>query len=315
MISRLVHVGNVVVDLVAAVPALPARGADVLAHRMDAVAGGGFNVLAAAARQGLPAVYAGPVGTGPFADIAVAALRAEGVEVRQRPRPTDTGIVLTVVDDEGERTFVTSPASVVGATGAELAAVVPRPGDAISVSGYELLHGPTRDALLPWIAALPAAVAVVHDPGPLAPWSAPGAVRALLDRADWVTANAAEARRITGRTDPADAACALGGRAGALVRTGAEGCWVAVGGAAPVHVPGFAVDAVDTTGAGDTHTGAFLAALARGQDPVAAARTANAAAALSVTRPGPATGPTTAALADFLATRHGAPTPGPDALP
>jgi len=297
VIRRLVHVGNVVVDLVAAVPALPARGADVLAHRMDAVAGGGFNVLAAAARQGLPAVYAGPVGTGPFADIARAALRAEGVEVVQRPRPTDTGIVLTVVDDGGERTFVTSPASIVGASAAELAALAPRAGDAISVSGYEFLHGPTRDALLPWIAALPAEVAVVHDPGPLAPWSAPDAVRALRERADWITANAAEAAQLTGRADPADAARVLGGRAGALVRTGADGCWLAAGGAAPVHVPGFAVDVVDTTGAGDTHTGAFLAALARGADPVSAARTANAAAALSVTRRGPATAPTTAELA------------------
>ncbi|WP_214408350.1 PfkB family carbohydrate kinase, partial [Pseudonocardia lacus] len=220
MIDRLVHVGNVVVDLVAAVPALPARGADVLAHRMGATAGGGFNVLAAAARLGLPAVYAGPVGTGPFADIAAAALRAEGVQVLQRPRPEDTGLVITVVDDEGERTFVTSPASVVGASGAELAAVAPRAGDAISVSGYELLHGPTRDALLPWIAGLAEEVTVVHDPGPLAPWSAPDAVRALLDRADWVTANAAEAGRITGRAAPADAARALGCRAGALVRTG-----------------------------------------------------------------------------------------------
>jgi sugar/nucleoside kinase (ribokinase family) len=303
VISRLVHVGNVVVDLVAAVPALPVRGADVLAHRLGAVAGGGFNVLAAAARQGLPAVYAGPVGTGPFADIAAAALRAEGVEVLQRPRAEDTGVVITMVDDDGERTFVTSPASIVGATGPELAAVGARPGDAVSVSGYELLHGPTRDALLPWIAALPAAVAVVHDPGPLAPWSAPDAVRVLLDRADWVTANAAEAERITGRADPADAARALGGRSGALVRTGADGCWLVVRGAEPVHVPGYAVDAVDTTGAGDAHTGALLAALAGGADPVGAARSANAAGALAVTRRGPATGPTAAELTAFLVAR------------
>jgi sugar/nucleoside kinase (ribokinase family) len=309
VITRLVHVGNVVVDLVAAVPALPARGADVLAHDVVATAGGGFNVLAAAARLGLPAVYAGPVGTGPFAAVATAALRAEGVEVRQPARPADTGVVITVVDGEGERTFVTSPASIVGASAAELAAADPRPGDAVSVSGYEVLHGPTRAALLPWVAALPAEVAVVFDPGPLAPWSEPGAVAALRERADWVTANAAEAERITGRADPAAAARALRGRAGALVRTGADGCWVAAGGADPVHVPGVAVEVVDTTGAGDAHTGAFVAALAGGADPVAAAGTANAAGALAVTRRGPATGPTAAELAAFLS--RGRPRPGP----
>jgi sugar/nucleoside kinase (ribokinase family) len=302
VINRLVHVGNVVVDLVATVPALPARGSDVLAHELVSTAGGGFNVLAAAARQGLPAVYAGPVGTGPFALIATDALRAEGIEARQPPRPNDTGVVITVVDRDGERTFVTGPASIVGATAGELAAVAPGPGDAISVSGYELLHAPSRDALLPWLAGLPPEVVVVFDPGPLAPWSAPDAVVAVLARADWCTANAAEAARITGAADPVGAVRALGGRAGAIVRTGAGGCVVAVRGEEPVRVPGFAVEALDSTGAGDAHTGVFVAALARGADPVAAARTANAAGALTVTRRGPATCPTAAEIADFLAT-------------
>jgi sugar/nucleoside kinase (ribokinase family) len=302
MISRLVHVGNVVVDLVARVPALPARGSDVLAHDVVTTAGGGFNVLAAAARQGLPAVYAGPLGTGPLAAVAGAALRAEGIRTLQAPRPDDTGVVITVVDDAGERTFVTSPASIVGATAAELAAVGPGAGDAITVSGYELLHAPSRDALLPWLAALPAEVAVVFDPGPLAPWSAPAAVTTVLARADWCTANAAEAARITGAGDPVAAVRALGGRAGAIVRTGAEGCVVALRGGEPVRVPGFAVDAVDTTGAGDAHTGVFIAAMAAGADPVGAARTANAAGALTTTRPGPATCPTDREIAAFLAT-------------
>jgi sugar/nucleoside kinase (ribokinase family) len=68
-------------------------------------------------------------------------------------------------------------------------------------------------------------------------------------------------------------------------------------------VPGFAVDVVDTNGAGDTHTGTFIAALAGGANEQAATRAANAAAALSVTRRGPATGPTAAELAQFLAGR------------
>ncbi|HEX9518227.1 MAG TPA: PfkB family carbohydrate kinase, partial [Streptosporangiaceae bacterium] len=59
---------------------------------------------------------------------------------------------------------------------------------------------------------------------------------------------------------------------------------------------------VDTNGAGDTHSGAFIAALAAGAAEIAAARSANAAAALSVTRRGPATAPTQDELAHFLAT-------------
>ncbi len=66
-------------------------------------------------------------------------------------------------------------------------------------------------------------------------------------------------------------------------------------------MPGFRVNVVDTNGAGDAHTGTFIAALAHGADEVTAVRTANAAAALSATRRGPATAPTAAELAQFLA--------------
>ena len=55
---RLVHLGNVLVDVVAAVPALPTRGADVLATSLGATVGGGFNLMSAAARQGVPVDYA-----------------------------------------------------------------------------------------------------------------------------------------------------------------------------------------------------------------------------------------------------------------
>jgi sugar/nucleoside kinase (ribokinase family) len=59
-------------------------------------------------------------------------------------------------------------------------------------------------------------------------------------------------------------------------------------------VPGFKVEAVDSNGAGDAHAGVFVAGLARGLSAVEAARRANAAAALAVTRWGPATSPGTA---------------------
>ena len=73
--------------------------------------------------------------------------------------------------------------------------------------------------------------------------------------------------------------------------------------ASPAHIPAPTVRAVDTTGAGDAHAGVFLAALADGLPPDAAARRANAAAALAVTRPGPATSPTRAELNAWLARR------------
>ena len=307
--DRLLHLGNVVVDIVVTVPALPERGGDVLASRAAAAAGGGFNVMAAAARQGLRAAYAGAHGTGPFATLARAALAAEGIEVIQPARAgLDTGFVLAMVETGGERTFLTSRGAEATLTAADLERVSPAAGDAIYLSGYGLVHDSNRAALLGWLARLGAGQVVFFDPGPLVGSIPAAALAAVLGRADWLACNAREAAILSGRADPWEAAAALAGRAGpaarprVLVRTGPGGCLIARPGDEVVHVPGFPVGVVDTNGAGDAHSGAFIAALAAGAADAVAARSANAAAALSVTRPGPATSPTREELAQFLAT-------------
>jgi len=284
--GRLLHLGNVVVDIVLTVPALPERGGDVLASRAEATPGGGFNVMAAAARQGLRAAYAGAHGAGPFGTLARTALAAEGIDIIQPVKAgQDTGFVLTMVEASGERTFLTSPGAEATLTGADLGRVSPAARDASYLSGYGLVHDSNRAALLGWLARLGDGQLMFFDPGPLAGSIPAGALATVLDRADWLTCNAREAATLTGVTDPRAAAAVLAGRTAGVV-----------------HVPGFRVRVVDTNGAGDTHTGVFIAALAAGAAETAAARTANAAAALSVTRRGPATAPTREELARFLTT-------------
>jgi sugar/nucleoside kinase (ribokinase family) len=306
--DRLLHLGNVVVDIVVTVPALPERGGDVLASRAAAAAGGGFNVMAAAARQGLRAVYAGAHGTGPFGSLARAALAEEGIEVIQPAKAgLDTGFVLTMVEAGGERTFLTSRGAEATLTAADLDRVSPAARDAIYLSGYGLVHDSNRAALLGWLARLGVGQVVFFDPGPLVGSIPAAALAAVLGRADWLTCNAREAGILTGLADPRAAAAALARRVGpagqarVLLRTGPNGCLIARPGDEVVAVPGFKVGAVDTNGAGDAHSGAFIAALAAGAADTAAARSANAAAALSVTRRGPATAPTREELAQFLA--------------
>ena len=306
--DRLLHLGNVVVDIVVTVPALPERGGDVLASRAAAAAGGGFNVMAAAARQGLPAAYAGAHGTGPFGSLARAALAEEGIEVIQPAKAgLDTGFVLTMVEAGGERTFLTSRGAEATLTAADLDRVSPAARDAIYLSGYGLVHDSNRAALLGWLARLGVGQVVFFDPGPLVGSIPAAALAAVLGRADWLTCNAREAGILTGLADPRAAAAALARRVGpagqarVLLRTGPNGCLIARPGDEVVAVPGFKVGAVDTNGAGDAHSGSFIAALAAGAADTAAARSANAAAALSVTRRGPATAPTREELAQFLA--------------
>ncbi|GAA1606636.1 PfkB family carbohydrate kinase [Kribbella sancticallisti] len=299
---RLIHVGNVVIDLVLTVGDLPVRGGDVIASSTATAAGGGFNVMAAAARQGLPTLYAGAHGTGPFGDQARAALAQAGIEWLHPARADrDTGFVITLVDPTGERTFVTSPGAEATLTSADLPE--PKQGDLVYLSGYGLLHDSNRAALVPWLSKLPVDVLVFFDPGPLVADIPEPALDAVLARADWWSSNTTEATALTELADPADAARSLierTTRADVLVRTGPAGCVLAVRGQGVARIDGFAVRAVDLNGAGDAHAGAFLAGIAEGKDPAEAARRANAAAALAVTRRGPATAPTRDELESYL---------------
>ena len=70
------------------------------------------------------------------------------------------------------------------------------------------------------------------------------------------------------------------------------------------HVPGFPQEPVDTNGAGDAHTGVLVAERTLGTDWLEAARRANAAGAIQVTRWGPSSAPTRAEVDAFLAERQ-----------
>ena len=309
-IQRLLYLGNVVVDIVLDVPALPDRGGDVLARRSRITPGGGFNVMAAAARQGLPVAYAGAHGTGPFADLARAGLAAEGIEVVQPATPgTDTGVVVAVVDDTGERTFVTSPGAEATLTAADLAGVTARPGDAAGLSGYGLVHPSNRGALLGWLARLPAAATVVFDPGPLVMSIPPEALDQVLGRADWLTCNAREAAALTGAA-PRPRRCARWRPASPVTAAPLRGCWSAPDRTAaccllfPQRTRSRCRASRSPNWTPTERATPTRAPSSRrwppGRMPREAARRANAAAAISVTRRGPATAPTAAELAQFL---------------
>ena len=297
-IRRLVLVGSVIVDVVLYVDALPERGGDVVATRSMTTAGGGFNVVSAASRQGLRSAYAGLIGTGPFGAQVRDSLAAESVELLlPEPAEGDTGFCIALVEASGERTFATTVGAEAGLTAERLGSLPIRADDAVYLSGYDLVY-PHAAAIARWVGALPAAMTLVLDPGPLVAEIPAEVLDAVLARVSWLSLNAREASLLTGAADPSAAARALFARAptlaGVVVRDGPRGCSVYPSAADGEQVDAPAVEAadvVDTNGAGDVHVGAFVAGLARGEDPVSAARAANAAAAVAVTRLGPATAP------------------------
>lgn len=320
--GRLVSFGGLLADLLVSVDVVPERGADVLAHGFTQTVGGGFAVLAAAARLGMRTALAGVLGDDPIADAARAALREEGTELLfPEPRAGSSGVCLVLVDAEGERTMVTVQGVESRVQSEDFDAVAVGPDDIVYLNGYELLY-PHATGLINWLFRVRPGH-LVFDPGPLIGEIDPEALETVLGATRWLSLNATEAAALTGETDPAAAAVAASRRIGAgtdgadgaateglgqggedgrsaprgvvvragaegcaalpqggvVVRSGAEGCVALPHGGEPVAVPAFPAEAVDTTGAGDTHVGAFIAALARGLDPIEACRWANAAAA------------------------------------
>lgn len=301
---KMLHTGQVIIDLVMAVEKLPQVGGDVLAQSAGFEAGGGFNVMAAAVRNGLPVVYLGRHGTGRFGDLARQAMNDEGIHIGiQTPAPRDTGICVALTDASAERSFISYIGAEGEVTAEDLNSVAAEVGDYVYLSGYSLLHEGKAQALLDWTLALADTINVVFDPGPLVESPDSPLMQALLPRINVWTSNSVEALRFTGVEEIASALDRLSEHLPKdvliVVRDGPQGCWIQQHGERR-HVPGFAVKALDSNGAGDAHAGVFVAGLAQGLSAHEAARRANAAAALAVTRWGPATSPGAAEVDAFI---------------
>ncbi|GAA2406393.1 PfkB family carbohydrate kinase [Actinomadura vinacea] len=306
MSGRLVHTGQVIVDLVMRVRDVPEPGGDVLASSTELLTGGGFNVMSAAARSGARVVYAGAHGTGRFGDQIRASLRDEGIAIASPPLADgDTGLCVALVDKTGERTFVTGTGAEGRMRPEQLAAIDVRPDDLVYLSGYSLLHESNRAALRAWLPTLGQS-RVLLDPGPLAAQIDADTLTEILPSVDVLSCNATEAHALTGLAESASAAAALRARLGpgaaTIVRTGPSGCVLSTSDTTRT-IPGSPVTPVDTNGAGDTHCGVLAATLLAAADLETAAHRANAAAAFSVLRSGPATAPTASELDRFLAER------------
>jgi sugar/nucleoside kinase (ribokinase family) len=286
---------TVMIDIVLRITQVPESGSDVLASEHLITTGGGYNAMSAAARQGISAVYAGRLGHGPFSTIARSSFDQDNVLEPIEPDDSlDAGFCVAFVDDDAERTFITSPGAEGLLRSSDLSSLDVRDGDYVLVSGYNVMYPGSAEISMEWLASLSDEVVVAFDPAIRATDIPLDNLRRVLERADWTLCNETEASSLTAEASLNESVVALGaltGRTGVVVRHGASGCTVLAKGDVPVTVDGFDVGVVDTNGAGDTHSGVFLAELALGTDVIEAARRANAASALAISILGPASCP------------------------
>ena len=203
----------------------------------------------------------------------------------------DIGTCTTLIEPSGRRSVITTEGVEAEPQIEDLEHLELVGGDWVYATGYDLVHPSSSAVLSAWLLRLPQDVGLIVDLGPVQAEVGDDLLRAVLARSTLLTGNHLEMTRLIERLGSPGALRSAAPRALIVRRTGVHGCelWTVEG--EHIEVPGFARDVVDTTGAGDTHTGVLVAGLMDGLDVVAAARRANAAAAEAVSRLGPARAP------------------------
>ena len=295
----IVIVGSITMDLVTRTPRIPAIGQTLIGTGFETTPGGkGANQAVAAARLGYPVAMVAKVGDDAYGPALIENLKRAGVATAGMSQVAgSSGLAPMFVADDGLNAIVVVP----GANGKMDRAVVDQHAALIRSAGMVLcqLEIPMDTLSYTLDFCAQAGVPVMLDPAPAADLPS-----AIWQQVAWFTPNETEAAHYVG--DGADAEESAKrllekGLRGVVLKRGGEGSYVAVAGGDARWVKPFKVDAIDTVAAGDCFNGAFAVALLEGNDPWAAARFANAAAAICVTRKGAAASmPMRAEVDEFL---------------
>jgi len=262
-------VGSANLDLVATTDRLPGPGETVLGSDFAEHPGGkGLNQAVAAARAGARTAFVGAVGDDDAGRRLLGVMAGDGIDATRvaDAGTVPTGRALIGVSSAGENSIIVVPGA--NAT----VAIESIPTATVVLAQLEV---PLEAVVRAFELARACGATTVLNPAPARPLEP-----ALLALCDVVVPNEHEAELLGG--------------VGALLAAGARAVVVTLGASgAALHtadgvstVPPFAVDAIDTTGAGDTFCGSLSARLALGEPIDVALRYASAAAALSTTRRG-----------------------------
>ena len=290
----IVVIGSINMDLVLRVPRMPLPGETLTGGAFRTIPGGkGANQAVACARLsgkvaagGQQVAMIGCVGDDAFGATLRAALVGDGIidsHITTLPGVA-SGIASILVDDKGQNSIVIaggandllSPAHIDAAQG------LIEQADIVVLQ----LETPMDTVVHAIKLARSLGKTVVLNPAPAA--SLPDGV---LEQVDYLIPNEIEAAMLAGvapdSTDIAALAAALQkqGSDNVIITLGSKGVHAALYGG-DTTFPAEAVQAVDTTAAGDTFIGGFVAGLASGMDEAEAIGQGQRAAAWSVTKPG-----------------------------
>ncbi|MCR9256008.1 MAG: ribokinase [Alphaproteobacteria bacterium] len=298
MHRMIINVGSINIDHVYRVPQMPAPGETLAATAYERFLGGkGVNQSIAIARADGSVRHVGAVG--PDGDWALGEIDRFGVDTGDILRvEAPTGHAVIYVDAAGENQIVILGGANQAVDLDLFADLLAQAVAAAAAPVWVLLQNETNGVTDIVGHAKRAGCKVAYSAAPFLPER----IIEVMDRIDLLAVNEIEAKALADSLGLDVSSLPI---PEVLITRGADGAAFHSGGA--IHEqPAFAVRAVDTTGAGDTFLGSFLAHHSNGAAPADSLRYAAAASALQVTRPGAAEAiPTRAEVIAFLNEREG----------
>ncbi len=287
IMKKICVIGSLNIDLTVTIPRFHLPGETIFGTDFKTYTGGkGGNQAVAAAKLGADVRMAGCLGNDSNAEIYRARMKELHIKDLVRTVPgIPSGTALIEVSPDGENRIVVVP----GANMKADRAMVDEYREQISECDIFLLQLEIPTETVSYIAETFSGPGktIILDPAP--------AVRLpdkLYKHIDFITPNETELSILSGCSTDSEEEISAGaalltekGCRNVIVKIGARGAMLVNSGRAE-HFPGFKVDTVDTTAAGDTFNAAFAVALAAGKTVPGAITFANAAAAISTMGPG-----------------------------
>ena len=279
---KIVNYGSINLDHVYQVDHIVQPGETLLAADQNLFCGGkGLNQSIALAKAGAEVYHAGVVGED--GDILLGALRAAGVDITHvRRAPGASAHTVIQVDRNGQNCIIVFSGENMHPSEADIDHILSdfSAGDAVLMQN-ELYNTP-----LMMRKAAEKGMTIIFNPSPVNQEM----LSYPLNTVSWFLLNEIEGGALTGETDPGkilDSLAEKYPRSSVVLTLGKDGAWAMTGGQR-FYQPAFEVKAVDTTAAGDTFTGFFLAGVSGGMPVADALRRAAFASSIAVSRKGAA---------------------------
>lgn len=279
---KILNYGSMNIDNVYQMEHMIQPGETQMALARNVFAGGkGLNQSIAIAKAGGAVYHAGVVGED--GAILMDTLEKWGVDTRYVKRaPGPSGHTVIQVDKGGQNSIIVFAGENMRVLEEDIARVLSgfEQGDLLILQN-ELDNSPTIMRM-----ASERGMTIIFNPSP-----ANSSLSSYpLSCVDWFLLNEIEGKALTQETEPKRILAALKAlypRAGVVLTLGGDGAYC-MAGDETLFQPAFPVEPVDTTAAGDTFTGYFIAGISRGEDLPAVMKRAARAAAIAVSRPGAA---------------------------